>query len=69
MRTKKIHWWLKIIKSNQSMQYWENRMSQTSVICQKHILGLNLGLNEPKFRAWNYDKNKKYQLVVEDYLK
>ena len=44
-------------------------MSQTWVTSQNTILGLILGLNGPEFRAWNFDKNKNNNLVVENYSK
>ena len=48
------------------------KMAENPYVCrywQKNILGLNLDVNGPNFRAWNFDKNKNYPLEVEDYLK
>ena len=41
---------------------------QTWVTCKKSTLELNSGLNNPKFRAWNYDKKKK-TLITDDHWK
>ena len=44
-------------------------MSLTWVPCQNPILRLNLGLPGPKSKEWDFNKNKKHHLVVEDQSK